>query len=129
MRISIDIASLSHLAPIPTATRIGPLITCSITSPYNPGTRECPDAIAAQVENLFHHVGQMLDAAEATWEHIAKMTFYVVDLDVALPALNQAWTEKFPDETSRPSRHSVPVADDGSGIKICCDFIAFTEGS
>ena len=129
MRKSIDIASLSHLAPIPAATRVGPLITCSITSPYNPGTRECPDDIAAQVENLFVHVGQMLEAAEATWEHVAKMTFYVVDLEVAIPALNQVWEDKFPDKASRPSRHSVSVADDGSGIKICCDFIAFCEDS
>ena len=78
-RRSIEIESFEHLTPIPAATRIGPYVTCSITPPYNAGTREVPETLEEQIDNLFLHVGQMLDGAGATWDDVAKMTFYVTD--------------------------------------------------
>lgn len=126
-RHSIDIDSLSHLTPIPVATRVGPLVTCSITAPFIPGTRDVPENAEDQVENLFLHVGNMLKKAGASWGDVAKMTFYVVAGGDIFEALNAAWVEHFPNDASRPSRHSMTVPDDGSGILVCCDFIAFVE--
>ena len=124
-RVSIEIDGLSHLAPIPVATRIGPLLTCSVTAPYDPGTRNCPDAIEAQVANIFSHVGEMLAKAGGGWPDVAKMTFYAPDTSKVFAALNVAWLAHFPDPASRPSRHTMQVAEDWGNMLVCADFLAF----
>ena len=126
-RRSIDIESFQHGNPIPAATRIGPLVVCSITPPFDPGSRNCPDTLEGQIDNLFVHVGQMLAGAGGTWADVAKMTFYVTDPAKAREALNGPWLERFPDEASRPSRHNMAVADTGGPVQISCDFVAYIE--
>ena len=66
----------------------------------------------------------MLEAAGADWRHVAKMTFYVADIAVR-DAINQPWTEHFPDPASRPARHTqvLPTA----GRFISCDFLAYVD--
>ena len=83
-----------------------------------------PDDVEGQLSNLFHHVGAMLEAAGADWRHVAKMTFYVDDIAVR-DAINQPWTEHFPDPASRPARHTqvLPTA----GRFISCDFLAYVD--
>lgn len=124
-RISIAIEGLSHLAPIPVATRIGPLLTCSVTAPYDPGTRNCPDGIEAQIANIFNHVGEILAKAGGGWSDVAKMTFYAPDTSKVFVALNDAWVSYFPDPNSRPSRHTMRVAEDWGNMLVCADFLAF----
>ena len=128
MRQSIEIESFEHANPIPCATRIGPLIECSITPPCNPGSRDIPEALEDQIENLFIHVGQMLEGAGATWDDMAKMTFYVTNPAESRAALNGIWEEKFPNPESRPSRHNLQVPDSGGPTKISCTFVAYVEG-
>ena len=125
-RKSIEIESFQHANPIPAATRIGPLVVSSITPPTNPGSRDVPDSLEEQIENLFTHVGQMLEGAGASWGDMAKMTFYVTDPAASRPALNGPWLERFPDPESRPSRHNMKV--EGSGpVQISCTFVAYVE--
>jgi len=123
-RRSIEIESFKHLNPIPAATRIGPYVTCSITPPYNAGTRDVPETLEEQIDNLFLHVGQMLEGAGATWDDVAKMTFYVTNPAETRAALNGPWLERFPDPESRPSRHNLKV-EGGGPVKISCDFVAY----
>jgi 2-iminobutanoate/2-iminopropanoate deaminase len=123
-RQSINIESFKHGNPIPAATRIGPYVTCSITPAFNPGTRDLPETLDEQINNLFIHVGQMLEGAGATWDDVAKMTFYVVDPAASREALNGPWVERFPDPASRPSRHNMKVQGGGAAL-ISCDFVAF----
>ena len=125
-RQSIEIESFQHANPIPAATRIGPFITSSITPPTNPGSRDVPDSLEEQIENLFTHVGQMLDGAGATWDDMAKMTFYVTDPAASRPALNGPWLERFPDAESRPARHNMKV-EGGGPVQISCTFEAYVE--
>lgn len=119
-RRSIDIDSFAHANPIPAATRIGPLVTSSIVVARDPFGDTVPHAIDEQLANLFHHVGAMLAAAGAEWRHVASMTFYVPSLDDRA-ALNEPWLEHFPDEASRPSRHTQLA----SGSTAQCTFIAY----
>ena len=125
-RKSIEIESFQHANPIPAATRIGPFITSSVTPPTNPGSRDIPDSLEEQIDNLFTHVGQMLEGAGATWDDMAKMMFYVTDPAVARPALNGPWLERFPDPESRPARHSMKV-EGGGPAQISCAFEAYVE--
>lgn len=121
-RRSIAIDGLSHLTAIPCATRIGPLITSSVIAPFNPGTRDAPEDISDQYANVFRHVGLMLEEAGADWRHVAKMEFWVPDGDARAP-LEPLWLEKFPDEQSRPSRHTHIAG----GKTIRASFIAYVE--
>lgn len=104
-RESIEIEGLTHLTAIPVATKIGPLLVSSVIAPFKPGTREhAPDA-AGQIEQIFESVGKMLKAAGATWDDVAKMNFWMTDA-ADRPALEPVWLKYFPDEKSRPSRHT-----------------------
>lgn len=120
-RRSIEIDGLSHLTAIPVATRIGPLLISSVIAPFNPGTRDVPESLEDQYANIFEHVGKMLAASGGNWSHVAKMEFWTPTADRG--ALDPFWVEKFPDERSRPSRHT-HVAEGGPAR---ASFIAYIE--
>lgn len=105
-RRSITIDGLSHQMAIPVATRIGPLLVSSVIAPFDPGTRNVPATLDAQVANLFRHVGAMLAAGGADWRHVAKMEFWMPDPVGGRAALEKPWVERFPDAASRPARHT-----------------------
>jgi 2-iminobutanoate/2-iminopropanoate deaminase len=104
-RRSIDIESFEHANPIPCASRIGPMIASSVITARFPNSTEIPDDTATQVENLFHHIGEMLAAAGAGWEHVIKLEFSVPSLDDRA-VINGPYLERFPDPASRPARHT-----------------------
>lgn len=120
IRRSFDVASMPHGNPIPSATRIGPLVVSSVIAGRNPGTSEVPDALADQLENLFHHAGDILAAAGADWEHVVRMNFFLPSLDDRV-ALNVPWERHFPDPASRPTRHTQV----GSAPYAQCDVWAY----
>ncbi len=120
-RRSISIEGLTHQTAIPVATRIGPLLVSSVIAPFDPGTRHVPERIEDQYRNIFRHVGLMLEAAGADWSHIAKMEFWTPIADRG--ALDPFWLDKFPDEGSRPARHTHV----GQGESARASFIAFIE--
>lgn len=104
-RRSIDIESFQHANPIPSACRIGPMIASSVITARDPGRTTVPDDIESQIDNLFHHMGEMLDAAGAGWEHVIKLEFSVPSLDDRAK-INVPYLERFPDPDSRPARHT-----------------------
>ena len=104
-RRSIDIASFQHANPIPSASRIGPMIASSVITPRDPGATTVPADIESQLANLFHHIGEMLAAADAGWEHVIKLDFWVPSLDDRAK-INVPYLERFPDPESRPARHT-----------------------
>ena len=118
-RKSINIDGLSHLTAIPVASQIGPLLVSSVIAPFNPGTRDVPDTLQAQYANIFRHAGLMLEAAGGNWSHVAKMEFWTPTADRT--ALDPLWLEKFPDEASRPARHTHV----GHGTSARASFIAY----
>jgi enamine deaminase RidA (YjgF/YER057c/UK114 family) len=119
-RRSISIDGLSHLTAIPVATRVGPLLVSSVIAPFNPGTRDAPDSMEEQYANIFRHTDLMLSEAGASWADVAKMEFWLPDAE-GRAALEAPWLEKFPDEASRPSRHTHV----GHGQVATASFIAF----
>ena len=121
-RQSFEIESLTHANPIPAVTRVGPLVVSSIIVPRDPGATTVPETIEGQLANLFHHVGECLAAARADWCHVAKMTFYLPDLDLRAE-LNVPWVEHFPDPDSRPARHT----QKSPGKVAQCDFVAYVD--
>lgn len=126
-RTSIEIESFTHLNPIPAATRIGPLIESGIIPPFNSGGRELPDSLQEMVENLFLHMGNILEVAAASWDDVIKITFFAEDPAGAKEAVNAVWIKKFPDPASRPSRHTMRVPESSARPRIACVFTAYVE--
>jgi enamine deaminase RidA (YjgF/YER057c/UK114 family) len=118
-RKSISIDGLSHLTAIPVATRIGPLLVSSVIAPFDPGTRNVPEAVEDQYANIFRHAELMLRAAGGDWSHVAKMEFWTPSADRG--ALDPLWVQTFPDEQSRPARHTHV----GEGTSARASFIAY----
>ena len=125
MRRAIEIDGLTHENPIPAASRVGPLIETGIIAPRDPGSGQLPTTLEAQVENLFTHIGAILEAAGADWRHVAKIEFFVGDL-AARAAINGPWLQRFPDPASRPARHTQKV-DTSGGVLVSCVFTAYVD--
>lgn len=123
-RRSIEIDGLSHLAALPVGTRIGPLLVSSVVTAFDPGTRDVPPSIEAQLTNLFDHVGALLAAGGAGWSDVAKMSFWLADPSHRA-ALDGPWVERFPDPASRPSRHT---HIDPAATVASCDVLAYVAG-
>ncbi len=122
-RKSFEIASFQHVNPIPAASRIGPLLVSSVIAARDPGETTVPESAEAQYANLFHHIGEILQAAGGDWRHIARITFYVPDISFR-DSCNPIWVEHFPDAETRPARHT----QFGSGAKLAtCEFIAYID--
>ena len=111
---------MPHDNPIPAITRLGPLVVSSIIAARDPGTKDVPDSLADQLDNLFHHAGEMLAAAGAGWEHVVRMNFFLPSLDDR-KSLNEPWLRHFPDTESRPTRHTQV----GSAPYAQCDVWAY----
>ena len=126
-RTSIEIDSFVHQNPIPAATRCGPLIESSIIPAFNVGVREMPDTIEEKIANLFTHMGNMLEAADATWDDMVKITFFASNAGDARGLINDHWVEKFPDPASRPSRHTLTIPSSSDEASISCVFTAYVD--
>ena len=122
-RQSINFPGFSHVNPIPNASRIGNIMMSSVISGRDPATNEMPDDMAAQVVNIFSHIRSAMVAAGGTPEDIIKITFWVRDPGTGRAALNGEWEKMFPDENSRPARHTQSLAASGPS-QVSCDFVA-----
>ena len=122
-RRAIYIPGLVHENPIPVACRNGPQLVTGLIHPSTPGTHDVPDDIAERVANLWDHMAAILEAADATWDDITKISFYVTD-NSTRAAINARWVEQFPDEATRPARHTT-VTDVRHGV--ACEFLAYVE--
>lgn len=125
-RTSVNIESFSHGGlPIPAASRVGPLIVTGGIHGLDLTGSEPGDA-AAQTARMFDNLRRILEAAGATFENVVRMTVFVKSPDVR-NALNPVWIEAFPDESSRPARHTQANEQLPGRMLIQCDVIAYLD--
>jgi enamine deaminase RidA (YjgF/YER057c/UK114 family) len=122
-RQSVNYASFKHQNPIPNASRVGNLLMSSIISGYDPGTRNMPPELAKQVTNVFAHMRNAVEAAGGKVDDIVKVNFWMKQPSTGRPALNDEWVKMFPDEASRPARHTLTLGPDSTAL-VTCDFTA-----
>lgn len=121
-RRSIAIDGLSHLTAIPVASKVGPLLASSVIVGFEPGTRNLPEGADAQLANIFGHIKAMLDEAGGTWGDVAKLDFWAPDAEMR-KAIDAPYVEVFPDEASRPARHT----HSANGKFIRASFLAYID--
>jgi 2-iminobutanoate/2-iminopropanoate deaminase len=108
-RQSVNFTGFSHQNPIPNASRVGNIVMSSVIGGSNPGTRELPSTLEAQVKNVFDYIRAAIEAAGGTPENIVKIDFYVQDPATQREALNAEWVKMFPNPDSRPARHTTAL--------------------
>jgi len=121
-RRSINFPGFSHANPIPNASRIGNIMMSSVISGRDPATGETPDDMGEQIVNIFTHLRSAVEDAGGSPDDIIKVTFWVGDPATGRAALNEEWVKMFPDENSRPARHTLPSG--GGASRVTCDFVA-----
>jgi len=115
-RRSVNFPGFSHQNPIPNASRVGNIVMSSVIGGSNPGTRELPASLEAQVANVFGYIRAAIEAAGGTPENIVKIDFYVKDPTTQREALNAEWVKMFPDANSRPARHTTALPADSRAL-------------
>jgi len=126
-RVSIEIPGFEHDNPIPAACRVGPFLITSGVSGKEPYTGKYPESIEAQCAQMFASIREILKVAGATPEDIAKINVWIKDRALR-PHVNKEWLAMFPDEHSRPARHTFPAPDLPPGMLVQCEVIAFVGG-
>jgi 2-iminobutanoate/2-iminopropanoate deaminase len=89
----------------------------------DPATGKVPEDLDAQCAAMFANVRRVIETAGGTPGDIIKMTVWITDRALR-PTLNKYWVEMFPDEHSRPARHTVASGDFTPPMQIQCDLIA-----
>jgi 2-iminobutanoate/2-iminopropanoate deaminase len=125
-RKSVNYPGYKHQNPIPNASRIGTIVMSSIMNGSEPGTRDVPPDLAGQVTNIFKHIRLCIEAAGGTPDDIIKVNFWMKQPPTGRAALNDEWVKMFPDEGSRPARHTLQLATD-SPHQVTCDFTAVID--
>ena len=123
-RKSIHIGGFRHANPIPNACRIGNLVMSGVILGRE-SEGKMPETLEAQSANMFAHMKATVEAAGGTTDDIIKMTVWLKDRSQRGP-LNAEWLKMFPDEHSRPARHS-QHADMEGGSLVQCDFTAVID--
>src|SRR5271166_6090782 len=122
-RQSVNFPGFAHQNPIPNASRIGNVMMSSVISGVDPGTRNMPPELSRQVANIFTHVRNAVEAAGGTADDIIKINFWMKDPATGRAALNDEWVKMFPNEASRPARHTLSLGPESNAL-VTCDFVA-----
>jgi len=124
-RESIEIEELPlHAQPFPVATRKGDYIFSSAISGMDRATGKVPDDAASQIGNAFANMRSIVEAAGGTADDICKVTCFLEDREMR-PLVNEEWVRMFPDEASRPVRHTIGGPLPGNYV-VQLEFIAVT---
>jgi 2-iminobutanoate/2-iminopropanoate deaminase len=126
-RRSIIVEGYGHgNQPIPAASRVGPLIMTGGVHGLDPATGEIPDDLSQQVRLMFENLERIMIAAEAGLDAIVRVTVYV-KVPEARPLVNAEWLRAFPDEASRPARHTHVNEHLPLNMLVQCDATAFCD--
>lgn len=97
-----------HRNPIPAATRIGNLLFTSAVGGEDPESHVLPEDPESQIANTFRTIRAILREGGGTVDDIGKVSVYLAD-KANRELVNPHWLEMFPDENSRPVRHTTEV--------------------
>ena len=124
-RTSIHIPGFGHVNPIPAASRIGNILVSGGIHGVDPATGRTAESLEDQLRFMFQHVRTVMETAGGSPDDIIKMSVVIKDRGLR-PALNVEWVKMFPDEHSRPARHT-SEGNLSPGMLVQCDIMAVIE--
>ncbi len=122
-RQSIYTETFSHSNPTPSACRVGPLLMSGIINGIEKGT--APGALDDQLARMFARIPEVMAAAGGTIDQIVKVNVTLADISTRAQ-VNARWVALFPDEKTRPVRHSTQGLLD-NGKLVQCDIVAWMQ--
>lgn len=106
-RESIEIPLVKHgQNPIPFASKVGSMVFTGGIMGADPSTGETPDDVDAQVRNCFTNLVNTMAKAGGSLGDVGHITVFLRDIAYRAK-VNPVWVEHFPDESSRPARHTI----------------------
>ena len=105
-RESFDLEGISHSVPIPFGTRVGDTVFSSGIMGVDPTSGQLAEGLAAQVRFAFSNMESLLRKSGGTLEDVGHIRVLVPE-ESYRSAVNEEWLRAFPDERSRPARHTV----------------------
>ena len=128
-RRSFEVPGLRHENPIPMGCIIGPFMMTSGIFGMEPETRKTPPDIESQCKLMFENIRRVMDAAGGSVEDIIKVVVWAKDKSFK-EAVNKEWLQMFPDEHSRPARHTMLYQGFSGNALVQCEIVAvFSEKS
>lgn len=125
-RTSINVEGFGHgNLPIPAASRVGPLLMTGGIHGIDMIAGKAGD-IDDQAERMFGNLSKILNAAGGGFESVVRMTIFV-KVPEARAAVDNEWLKAFPDENSRPARHTLVNDHLPGGMLMQCDATAYME--
>jgi 2-iminobutanoate/2-iminopropanoate deaminase len=112
---SIEIANIGHSAPIPTGSRVGPVLATSAIGGRDPKTGKLPPDVDSQARNAFEGLKLILAEGGLGLGDVVKLDVFLVD-DAHRDAINKYWLECYPDAHRRPARHTVVLPLRGGAL-------------
>ena len=122
-RHSFEVPGLRHENPIPMGCIIGPFMMTSGIFGMEPETRRTPPDIEGQCKLMFENIRRVMEAAGGSVEDIIKMVVWAKDKSFK-EAVNKEWLKMFPDEHSRPARHTMLYQGFSGNTLIQCEIVA-----
>lgn len=127
-RQAIEVEGLGHgTNPIPTGARVGPLICSSAIMGANLATGAVPEEGLEQVRLVFENMRRFLSQAGAEPDDVVRVGVLLSAPELR-GALNEEWVAMFPEESSRPARHTT-LRDLANGMVVQLEVIAYREQS
>jgi 2-iminobutanoate/2-iminopropanoate deaminase len=110
------------IGPYSPAVRAGNLLFLSGQIPIDPATGTVIDGgIEAQTEQVMRNIGALLESAGASFDHVARMTVYLTDLNEFV-AMNACYARVV--TAPAPARATVQVARLPRDVRVEIDAIA-----
>lgn len=103
---SIEIEGLNHVAPIPLACRVGPVLATSAIGGKDPRTGTLAPDADGQAQQAFDNLEAVLQKGGLDLGDVVKLTVFVAD-DKFRDAVNVYWLQCYPDPARRPARHTL----------------------
>jgi 2-iminobutanoate/2-iminopropanoate deaminase len=125
-RRSIKIEGLHKGQPIPAASRVRNIVMTGGVYGSDAKTGKLPDDVDQQATLMFENLRRILAEAGATLEDVVKMTVWV-KIPEARAAVNREWLKAFPDEQSRPARHTLQNDHLAANMLVQCDAMAVLD--
>src|SRR5262245_2466573 len=122
-RRSFEVPGLHHENPIPMGCTIGNIMMTSGVFGMDPETRKAPDDIEGQCRLMFENVRRVMKAAGGSPDDIIKVVIWAKD-KAFKTAVNKEWLAMFPDEHSRPARHTMLYNGFSGNILVQCEIVA-----
>jgi 2-iminobutanoate/2-iminopropanoate deaminase len=122
-RTAIDIPPVMHSNPIPMASKVGNVLFSSGISGRDQATGKAAETIDEQCAWCFRNLAKVLELGGATMGDVGRVLVWMRDPATRV-VFNKYWVEAFPDEHSRPARHTFI---DDHGPEVTMEIIAVIE--